>query len=151
VIDCCTREIVGWNLSHRCRTEDALAAVEQAVLARLAEGSRAACLTLTTDNGTQFASSRFLETAGRLDITHWRTACHHPGGGNSYIDRFHCSLKEEEVWSAEYRRVDEAQTPIARRIEEDNHDGPHRGVNNSTPARACLVFAAVSRNEALAV
>src|SRR5580658_791208 len=72
-------------------------------------------------------------------------------GGNSYIDRFHCSLKEEEVWSAEYRRVDEAQTPIARRIEEDNHDGPHRGVNNSTPARACLVFAAVSRNEALAV
>ena len=32
VIDCCTREIVGWNLSNRCRTEDALAAVEQAVL-----------------------------------------------------------------------------------------------------------------------
>ncbi len=29
VIDCCTREIVGWHLSHRCRTEDALAAVEQ--------------------------------------------------------------------------------------------------------------------------
>jgi transposase InsO family protein len=38
VIDCCTREIVGWNLSHRCRTEDALAAVEQAVLERLPEG-----------------------------------------------------------------------------------------------------------------
>ena len=29
VIDCCTREIVGWNLSHRCRSEDALAAVAQ--------------------------------------------------------------------------------------------------------------------------
>ena len=26
VIDCCTREIVGWNLSHRCRTEVALRA-----------------------------------------------------------------------------------------------------------------------------
>jgi len=26
------REIVGWNLSNRCRTEEALAAVEQAVL-----------------------------------------------------------------------------------------------------------------------
>jgi len=35
VIDCCTREIVGWNLSNCCRTEDALAAVEQAVLERL--------------------------------------------------------------------------------------------------------------------
>jgi len=39
VIDCCTREIVGWNLSHRCRTEDALVAVEQAVLERLPEGN----------------------------------------------------------------------------------------------------------------
>jgi transposase InsO family protein len=48
VIDCCTREIVGWNLSHRCRIEDALAAVEQAVLARLPEGSREAQVTLTT-------------------------------------------------------------------------------------------------------
>jgi len=90
VIDCCTREIVGWNLSQRCRTEDALAAVQQAVLARLPEGSRAANVTLTTDNGTQFTSSRFLETLGRLGITHRRTAYHHPEG-NSYIERFHRS------------------------------------------------------------
>jgi putative transposase len=74
VIDCCTREIVGWNLSHRCRTEDTLASVEQAVLARLPEGSRAANVTLTTDNGTQFTSSRFLETLGRPGITHRKTA-----------------------------------------------------------------------------
>jgi putative transposase len=78
VIDCCTREIVGWNLSHRCRTEDALAAVEQAVLERLPEGSREENVTLTTDNGTQFTSSRFLETLARLGITHRRTAYHHP-------------------------------------------------------------------------
>jgi len=100
VIDCCTREIVGWNLSHRCRTEDALAAVEQAVLARLPEGSREAHMTLTTDNGTQFTSTRFIETLNRLGIRHRRTAYHHPEG-NSYIERFHRSLKEEEVWTAE--------------------------------------------------
>ena len=40
VIDCYTREIVGWDLSNRCRTEDALAAVERAVLERLPAGSR---------------------------------------------------------------------------------------------------------------
>jgi putative transposase len=81
-IDCCTREIVGWNLSQRCRTEDALAAVEQAVLGRLPEGSREANVTLTTDNGTQFTSSRFLETlvgsaspiGGRPIITRKATA-----------------------------------------------------------------------------
>jgi putative transposase len=80
VIDCCTREIVGWNLSHRCRTEDALNAAEQDVLHRLPAGSREATLTLTTDNGTQFTSSRFLETLSRLGITNRRTAYPSPGG-----------------------------------------------------------------------
>jgi putative transposase len=150
VIDCCTREIVGWNLAHRCRTEDALAAIEQAVLQRLPEGSRETHLTLTTDNGTQFTSSRFLETLGRLGITHRRTAYHHPEG-NSYIERFHRSLKEEEVWMAEYRSVEEARTGIAHWIEEYNHDRPHRGVGNRTPQEAFLAFAAVLKNEALTV
>ncbi len=110
VIDCCTREIVGWNLSHRCRTEDALAAVEQAVLSRLPEGSREAYVTLTTDNGTQFTSTRFIETLNRLGIKHRRTAYHHPEG-NSYIGAVPSQrLKEEEVWTAEYRSVEETRT-----------------------------------------
>ena len=150
VIDCCTREIVGWNLSHRCRTEDALNAVEQAVLHRLPAGSREATLTLTTDNGTQFTSSRFLETLSRLGITHRRTAYHHPEG-NSYIERFHRSLKEEEVWTAEYRSLEEARASIARWIEEYNHDRPHRGVKNRTPHEAFLDFAVDLKNEALTV
>ena len=150
VIDCCTREIVGWNLSHRCRTEDALAAVEQSVLHRLPAGSREANVTLTTDNGTQFTSSRFLETLGRLGITHRRTAYHHPEG-NSYIERFHRSLKEEEVWTSEYRTLEEARASIARWIEEYNYDRPHRGVENRTPHEAFLAFAGVLNNEALTV
>ena len=150
VIDCCTREIVGWSLSHRCRTEDALAAVEQSVLHRLPAGSCEANLTLTTDNGTQFTSSRFLETLGRLGITHRRTAYHHPEG-NSYIERFHRSLKEEEVWTAEYRNLEEAPASIARWIEEYNHDRPHRGVGNRTPHEAFLSFAVDLKNEALTV
>jgi len=150
VIDCCTREIVGWNLSARCRTEEALAAVEQAVLERLPAGSRSSTLTLTTDNGTQFTSTRFLETMRRLGITHRRTAYHHPEG-NSYIERFHRSLKEEEVWTAEYRSLEEARDSIARWIEEYNHDRPHRGVNNRTPREAFLAFEGVLKNETLTV
>jgi putative transposase len=150
VIDCCTREIVGWDLSSRCRTEDALVAVEQAVLHRLPAGSREADLTLTTDNGTQFTSTRFLETLARLGITHRRTAYHHPEG-NSYIERFHRSLKEEEVWTAEYRSMEEARTSIARWIKEYNHDRPHCGVGNRTPHEAFLSFAVDLKNEALTV
>jgi putative transposase len=150
VIDCCTREIVGWNLSNRCRTEDALTAVEGSVLHRLPAGSRAAQVTLTTDHGTQFTSTRFLETLNRLGITHRRTAYHHLEG-NSHIERFHRSLKEEEVWTAEYRSVEEAHAGIARWIEEYNHDRPHRGVGNRTPHEAFLAFAGVLRNETLTV
>ena len=150
VIDCCIREIVGWNLSHRCRTEEALEAVEQAVLGRLPEVSREAHVTLTTDNGTQFTSARFIETLGRLGITHRRTAYHHPEG-NSYIERFHRSLKEEEVWTAEYRSVEEARASISRWIEEYNQDRPHRGLRDRTPREAFLALAGVLKTEALTV
>src|SRR5215469_4595023 len=150
VIDCCTREIVGWNLSHRCRTAEALAAVEQAVLERLPAGSRETNLTLTTDNGTQFTSSRFMETLARLGITHRRTAYHHPEG-NSYIERFHRSLKGEEVWTTEYRNLQEARGSIARWIEEYNHHRPHYGVGNRTPNEVFLSFAVLTKNEALTV
>jgi transposase InsO family protein len=86
----------------------------------------------------------------RLGITHRRTAYHHPEG-NSYIERFHRSLKEEEVWTAEYRGLEEARTSIARWIEEYNHDRPHRGVGNRTPREAFLAFAVDLKIEALTV
>ena len=150
VFDSCTREIVGWNLSHRCRTEEALDAVEQAVLHRLPAGSRESDLVLTMDNGTQFTSARFMETLAQLGITHRRTAYHHPEG-NSYIERFHRSWKEEEVWTSEYRRLAEARENIGRYLEEYNHDRPHRGVENRTPHEAYLAFAVLTKNEALNV
>ena len=140
VIDCCTREIVGWDLSLRCRTEEALAALNRAVLEALPFGSRGTGLTLTTDNGTQFTSARYVETLNRLGITHRRTAYNHPEG-NSYIERFHRSLKEEEVWLNEYQSFDQAELSIARWIEEYNHDRPHRGLHGQNPARiSCSVL-----------
>ena len=147
VIDCCTREIVGWDLSRRCRTEEALAAVEQAVLNRLPAGSRDANLTLTTDNGTQFTSTRFMQTLSRLGITHRRTAYHHPEG-NSYIERFHRSLKEEEVWVHEYRSIAEARASIGLSIEEYNHNRPHQGLQNRTPHEAFSAWEAIQLSEA---
>jgi len=132
VIDCCTREIVGWNLSLRCRTEEALAALNRAVLEVLPFGSGGTGLTLTTDNGTQFTSAQYVETLNLLGITHRRTAYNHPEG-NSYIERFHCSLKEEEVWLDEYENLDQAKLSIARWTEEYNHDRPHRGLRGRTP------------------
>lgn len=54
--------------------------MEQGLLQRLPEGGREASAMLTTDNGTRFTSSRFLEALRRLGITHRHTAYHHPEG-----------------------------------------------------------------------
>ncbi len=150
VIECCTREIVGWELSSRCRTEEALAAVERAVLERLPAGSRGADFTLTTDNGTQFTSTRFLETLARSGITHRRTADHHPEE-NSYIERFHRSLREEGVGLAEYRDLKEARQYIGRYMREYKHDCPHRGLRDGTPRKAYVSSASDLENRALSV
>jgi putative transposase len=76
-----------------------------------------------TKSGPFVGSSRFLDTLARLGITHRRTAAHHPEG-NSYIERFDRSLKEEEVWTTEYRSLEEARASVARWIEEYNDDQP---------------------------
>ena len=140
VIDCCTREIVGWDLSLRCRTQEAIAAVERAVLETMTAGPRGSGLVVNTDNGTQFTSTRFVDTLTRLGISHRRTAFNHPEG-NGMIERFHRSLKEEEIWLNEYRSLNEAKESIGRWIEEYNHDRPHRALNNRTPREARAGFA----------
>ena len=59
MIDCWAREVVGSNFSHRCRSEDALSDGRASGARTATEGSREAHVTLTTDNGTQSASSPF--------------------------------------------------------------------------------------------
>jgi transposase InsO family protein len=58
---------------------------------------------------------------------------YHHTEGKSYIERFHRSLKEEELWSSEYRYLMEARENTSRYLDEYNQDRPHRGVGNRTP------------------
>jgi integrase-like protein len=62
--------------------------------------------------------------------------------GNSYIERFHRSLKEAEVWINEYQSFDHAKQSIAQWIEEYNHDRPHCGLRGRTPHEASAQFQA---------
>jgi putative transposase len=67
IIDCCTREIVGWSLELRCRTQEAITLVDRAVVSR---GNEPDELTLGTDNGSAFTSRAFRARLGELG--------HHP-------------------------------------------------------------------------
>ena len=61
---------------------------------------------------------------------------YHLSEGNSYIERFHRGLKEEEVWSSEYRNLMEAGESVSRYLDKYNQDRPHRGVGNRNPKGA---------------
>jgi hypothetical protein len=58
----------------------------------------------------------------------------------SLLERFHRSLKEEEVWVSEYRSLIEARENISRYLEEYDHDRPHRGVEIALRARRSWIF-----------
>ena len=91
-----------------------------------------------------------MQTLAELGITHRRTAYHHPEG-NSYIERFHRSLKEEEVWVSEYQSLEEARQCIERYLGEYNHDRPHRSLGDRTPRETFVGFGSDLKTEALTV
>ena len=57
------------------------------------------------------------------------------------IERFHRSLKEEEIWLNECRSLEEAKQSIGRRIEQYNDDRPHLALKNRTRREARARFA----------
>jgi putative transposase len=68
-IDCCTREIVAWQLELRCRADEAIALIEGAALAHAIEPGE---LTLGSDNGSAFTARRFRAVLSGLGIRHRR-------------------------------------------------------------------------------
>jgi putative transposase len=129
IIDCCTREIVGWSLELRCRTDEAIALVEQAVAAR---GIEPGWLTLGTDNGSAFTSRRFRERLGEHGVTHRRGGYRDPES-QAFIESWFGKLKERLVWRSEFETLDQARKEIATYIDTYHHR-PHSGLRYRTPA-----------------
>jgi putative transposase len=92
IIDCCTREIVGWSLELRCRAAEATAVIKQAVdEQRIPPGT----LTLGTDNGSAFTARATRLAISALGVTHRRGGCGHralPQPRPSSFARSRCCL-----------------------------------------------------------
>jgi putative transposase len=69
IIDCCTREIVGWDLTLRCRSNEAIAVIDRAVAE---QRIRPGTLTLATDNGSAFTAKATRLVLSGLGVTHRR-------------------------------------------------------------------------------
>jgi putative transposase len=134
-IDCCTREIVGWSLELRCRTQEATALVEQATLARGIEPGE---LTLGTDNGSAFTSRAFRARLGDLGVAHRRGGYRDPES-QAFIESWFGKLKERLVWRSEFETLDQARKEIAAYIQSYHHR-PHSGLRYRTPAEVRMTW-----------
>jgi putative transposase len=135
IIDCCTREIVGWELSLRCRADEAIAVVERAVAAHAILPGE---LTLGSDNGSAFTARRFRATLADLKIRHRRGGYRDPES-QAFIESWFGKLKEREVWLNEYETLDHARRGIGGYIERYHHR-PHSGLNYRTPAEVARTW-----------
>ena len=128
IIDCCTREIVGFGLETRCRAVEAIAVVEQAVARQAIPPGM---LTLGTDNGSAFTARRFRAALSGLGIRHRRGGYRDPES-QAFIESWFRYLKERCVWRHEFETLEQAREVIAAYIDR-YHDRPHSGLDYRTP------------------
>ena len=138
VIDCCTREIVGWTLDRRCRASEWLNAVRIAQEERgLTTKEACAELTLRSDNGAQPCSKKFVEYLGKSGISGQYTGYNAPDD-NAFVERVIRTIKEEEVWPNVYDTFSEAWDAIDGYVRYYNNERIHSSLDYQTPREVAV-------------
>lgn len=135
IIDCCTREIVGWSLDIRCRQIEATTVVHAALADR---GITPATLTLGTDNGTAYTSRSFRAHLAEHGITHRRGGYRDPES-QAFIESWFSKLKLRCVWREEFETIQEARQKIGAYIDR-YHDRPHSSMAYKTPLEVAATW-----------
>jgi putative transposase len=129
IVDCCTREIAGWSVDVRTRTDEAIACVEGALLTQAVPAGR---LTLGTDNGSQFTSRDFRRHLSARGVTHRRGGYRDPES-QAFIESWFGQFKKRCAWRSEWETIEHARSDIATYIDTYHHR-PHSGLAYRTPA-----------------
>ncbi len=109
VLDAYDKGVPGACFGDRCRAQEAIQALEEAVAVRfngrVPDGHT---LTLRVDRGSQFIARRFREVAKMLNITLEYTGIQCPDD-KPYIESFFGHYKTEEVYRRNYTTLAEGQ------------------------------------------
>ena len=133
VIDCYTRQVVGWTLDRRCRASEWVAAVRMALEGR-GPVTKEACagLVLRSDNGCQPCSKAFTGYLSGAGVTGQYTGYDAPDD-NGYVERLMRTIKEEEVWANVYDSFAEAHAAIDAYVRFYNAERIHSALRYQTP------------------
>ena len=128
IIDCATRELIGWRLSPRGNAKTAHAALEEALIGQFGHIGRVpGSLTLRSDNGLVFTSRHFTACVKSYGMEQEFIEPHRPDQ-NGIIERFFRSLKEECVWQYRFESLVQATRSIEQYIRYYNTDRPHQSL-----------------------
>lgn len=140
VIDCFSRQIVGWTLDPRCRASEWVAALRQGLEGCALEGEACRQLTVRSDNGAQPCSQKFVAFLNRRGVKGEYSGYDAPDD-NAFVERVIRTIKEEEVWLNGYDSFAEARQAIAGYINFYNHERIHQALNYQTPNEVVANYA----------
>lgn len=134
VVDWWSRYVLAWETSNTLDADFCVVALQRAL-----EHGRPEIF--NTDQGVQFSCREFL---GVLEGQQIRISMDGRGRAldNVFVERLWRSLKYEEVYLREYEHVIEAVDGIGGWFGFYNHDRPHQGLGDRTPAEVYLSHAA---------
>jgi len=136
VIDCYSRQVMGWALDRRCRASEWIAAVRMALEARgLLNKEACKGLTLRSDNGCQPCSKEFRAYLSRTGVTAQYTGYDAPDD-NAYVERVIRTVKEEEIWSNAYDTLSDAWACLTEYFKYYNSARIHASLGYRTPDEA---------------
>lgn len=141
VIDCHTRELLGWHLSRSGKSKTAEAALEQALISRYGcPGRVKQGFLLRSDNGLVFTSRSYTALAKSYGLQQEFITPYSPQQ-NGMVERVIRTLKEQCVHRQRFESLQHANRVIADWIGFYNHQRPHQALNMKTPAEAYALAA----------
>lgn len=136
VIDCCTREVVGWSMATHMRTSLVCDAITMAA----GRGDLQSGAIFHSDRGTQYTSAEF---AGHLRLFDLRGSMGRVGQcwDNAMAESFFASLKNELIYRTVFPTQDRARRAVAEYIEVFyNRTRIHSGIGYNTPAEVAAGY-----------
>ena len=136
VIDCHTRELLGWQLSQSGKASTAGAALEQALIARFGSlGKVTSPFLLRSDNGLVFTSRHYTRLVRSYGLNQEFITPHCPQQ-NGMVERVIRTLKEQCVHRHRFESQPHAMRTIGDWIAFYNNRRPHQALGMKTPAQA---------------
>ena len=133
VMDCYTRELLGWRLSPTGNAKAAEAALEEALIHRYGILGRAQDeLTIRSDNGLVFTSQRYTRTVSRYGLKQEFIRPQTPQQ-NGMVERLIRTVKEQCLWLHNFASLDEARQALGKWFAYYNDHRPHQALGMKTP------------------